>query len=273
MRIMSLNVNRFSGMKDRDYTKSFTKLDECPKANEIVVFVKGFLCGNPDGLVYLYEIPYCRAKTERPLYGEFLSQFSEKNYKCAIPKDNDRADSCTIAIWNKNDRVGETYIRQCNFRRGTPDFRNKFIELAIERGNSVMRVLGIHAPSEMKKGAISDDKKREEYNQAVKIFFEDLKNYAVDRKSTPFILAGDLNVREGVKSIYLEQIHEIIKAGYSAEIKDGEITYFMKGPTKGTTIDHVLVSPVLKDRVTAYVVPQEILKLSDHAVIIVDVQI
>lgn len=39
--------------------------------------------------------------------------------------------------------------------------------------------------------------------------------------------------------------------------------------------DHVLVSPGLKakNRVTAYVIPQEILELSDHAGIIVDVQI
>ncbi len=39
MKIMSLNVNRFSGMNDRDYTKSFTRLGECPKANEIIAFV------------------------------------------------------------------------------------------------------------------------------------------------------------------------------------------------------------------------------------------
>lgn len=128
MKIMSLNVNRFSGMNDRDYTKSFTRLDECPKANEIIAFVKGFLCGNPDGLVFLYEIPHCEnygRKPERKLYQEFLCQFPEKKYYCEIPKYNDKAESCTIAIWNKNDSMWKTWIPQYNFRRGNPDFNNK----------------------------------------------------------------------------------------------------------------------------------------------------
>lgn len=102
-------------------------------------------------------------------------------------------------------------------------------------------------------------------------FFKSLKQYAVavQDKKEPFIIVGDLNVHEKEPSIYLAQIREIVNSGYSTEIKDGEITYFRNGHT----IDHVLVSPELKDKVTARVIPRKVLELSDHAVIIVDVQL
>ena len=127
----------------------------------------------------------------------------------------------------------------------------------IEQGNSALRVLGVHSPGD-----------QSENDEAVKVFFEYLKGYAVALEDTPFIIVGDLNVNKKVPSIYLDQICEIKRKGYADKI-DREITYFRKE----NTIDHVLVSRELEDYVTAQVIPREILELSDHAVIIVDVQI
>lgn len=253
MKILSLNVNCFAGEKNMMYTEYFTRLDECPKANEIIAFVKGFLFGNPDGLVLLYEIPCCEFQHERLLYKEFLQQFPDENYACEI--SGKKPKICTIAIWNRKDCAEKVWTRQDDFGKGKADYCNRFVELAIERGGSTLRVLGIHAP----------------YGELD--FFEALKEYALDKGKTgeKLIIVGDLNVHEKEPSIYLAQIHEIVNSGYSTEIKDGEITYF----PNGHTIDHVLVSPELKDKdnVDAYVIPQKVLELSDHAVIIVDVKI
>ncbi len=150
--------------------------------------------------------------------------------------------------------------QQSIFRSEQKDFRNKFVEIVLIKWKDELRLLGIHAPTEQYE---------KEHNRAVKAFFEDLRKYAVGIKETHFIIVGDLNVREGVSSIYLDQIHEIKKEGYPDEIKDGEITYFRNGHT----IDHVLVSPALQGNVSARVIPQEEIQLSDHAVIIVDINI
>ena len=88
--------------------------------------------------MFLYEIPHCEnygRKPERKLYQEFLSQFPEKKYHCEIPKYNDKAESCTIAIWNKNDSMWKTWIRQYNFRRENPDFKEALIKAGKSQAN------------------------------------------------------------------------------------------------------------------------------------------
>lgn len=238
MKIMSLNVNQFQVLR----------LSEGCWAKEIIALVKGFLFGNPDGVVFLYEVPerFCES-------GEFAKAMS--TYKIEIPdrKNNNAPFFRTAAIIGKGKEKRDEckWEKRVGFSVGEDgrDQWNRYIELSYK--DSELYLLGVHAPCGKPK------------------FFARLKKYAHQNKNKPFIIVGDLNVHEKEPSIYLDQIHEIVNLGYSTEIKDGEITYF----PNGHTIDHVLVSPELKDKTTAYVIPQEILELSDHAVIIVDVQI
>lgn len=71
-------------------------------------------------------------------------------------------------------------------------------------------------------------------------------------------------------STYGDILKAIKEEAYSLpveELGENTVTYF----SKGTRIDHVLASPALS-RVTAKVIPREVLELSDHAVIIVNIE-
>ena len=273
MKIMSLNVNRFSGMKDRDFTNSIENLDECPKANEIITFVKRFLSENPDDVVFLYEVPYWRGSgwgknfkwvEKRGLYEKFRKQFPEGQFELSEP--GREGDSCTLAIWKKK---WETRSDFKMTEEKKPPYANKYVELI--RKDPEFRLIGLHAPGEYQ-------------------FLSSLQEYAATKEN--FILIGDFNiatnewrtekikkdVEEGRKSkAYLDDflarqkwLIEIMPAiGYHDAIKGDPITYFKAE----TTADHVLVSPALQGKVTAEVIPQKELELSDHAVIIVDVNL
>ncbi len=260
MKIMSLNVNRFSGMEERDYTESITSLGKCPKANEIIAFVKGFLCGDPDGVVFLQEVPHWKGEgkgrdfkwvEERQLYQNFCGQFSAEQYGTSLPG---RGYSCTLAIWNKKGR----WIPQNNIFGEAIGRNNKYVELINE--DSEMRLLGIHAPNSFD-------------------FLEALKEYAENHKDKNVIILGDFNIATNewrARQVKDSSFHErrkwlletMLKLNYSDAIKGEPPTYF----PVGTTVDHVLVSPSLKDKVTAEVKSQSELELSDHAVIIVNIE-
>ena len=120
-----------------------------------------------------------------------------------------------------------------------------------------LTIMGVHAPLE------SDFRKKED----VQKFFYGLKEYAKNHKYENVIILGDLNCHRGEASSHKNDLVEMEKHLYDL-VKDTDVTYF----PGGTTIDHVLVSPLLKDKVIVEVKTQSEYKLSDHAVIIVEIK-
>lgn len=265
MKIMSLNVNRFSGMEERDYTKYFTSLDKCPKANEIVAFVKGFLYGASDGVVFLQEVPFWIGKgpgknfwrRERELLKNFCKKFPVEQYGISTP--GKKAYSCTLAIWNKKGgwEESEEHILGIYLDK-KDDYANKYVEL---KGNGLL-VLGLHASLDYS-------------------FLSAVEKYTKDHQGEKLIILGDFNVTtndQRIEKAEKEDALEILKrynwyngiidkVGYTDAGDKNTITYF----PAGTAVDHVLVSPPLKNKVTAHVIPRSELELSDHAVIIVEI--
>ena len=259
-------------MKDRDYTNSFTELDECPKANEIIALVQGFLLGCPDGVVFLHEVPFWiwskKHKNwigERELYQKFCSRFSVKCYK--IYKPVQPGVSCTLAIvkadstWEpqegfkpfKKKKEDETDFSD---KKNYPTFyENKFIELT----NQGLRVLGIHAPWQ-----------KEKINNSITVFFDALKEYTKAQISSEgFIVVGDLNADTISTSTYHKTLEHIENIGYTLPVKEhGAVITNFRNKTR---IDHALVCPTLKSRTTVQVILRDELELSDHAVIIVTI--
>lgn len=262
MKIMSLNVNQFRVLK----------LQEGSWAKEIVSLVKRFLCGGSDNVVFLHEIPY-RNYSQLELYQSFRNSFPEEQYEISSPGRT--ADSCTLAIWKEKEEgwVSENCVLGSLLQE---TYANKYIEL---KGHN-LRLMGIHAPTD------SFD------------FLKALEKYAEDHRDEKLIILGDFNIATNKwrKDKYDEQMRRgqgknvekcenfnnrrdwllvtMDSIGFSDAI-DGETpTYFWreKGEQKGTTVDHVLISDKLKGKVVAQVIPQEILELSDHAVIIVDIR-
>lgn len=122
-----------------------------------------------------------------------------------------------------------------------------------------LTIIGVHAP----------------LSGNVQKFFNTMQECAMKNKAAKMIMLGDMNVHSEKPCTYFTTFDTIRRTsegglGYFDAVKDGQVTYFRAG----TTIDHVLISPVLKDNVTAEkVFDQKELELSDHAVIIVDVDV
>lgn len=272
MKIISLNVNRFSGMKNPDFTNGFESLDQCPKANEITAYVKEFFDENPGGIVFLQEVPFMESpigkEKKRALFEAFQKDLLDAGCKIILPVGN--GIICTLAIVKESKENNIWEEIRCPFCK---DYTNRFVEV----GYGNLRILSIHAPDDM--GVL-----------------DKLQEYAQENKEQKLIILGDFNiatnvwrakqricemrdaVRKGDKEKLLKGIdfferlmvyRDLIRTGYSDAVKDDPITYF----TAGTTIDHVLSSPALEGKVTADVIHQDELELSDHAAIIVDIDI
>lgn len=259
MKIMSLNVNRFSGMKQPGYTDAMNELTQCPKAEEIIGAIKRHMGSDTGNIVVLQEIPYMRrpvsAEAVRRLYGRFERELSDSGYEIFPPLGNGL--TCTLAIAGKNSGWRSA---ACDFGR---NYRNKYV--AIEHPALGLSVLGVHAPVENRYNRPED----------VGAFFEGMYQYARRNRGKRLVILGDMNVHSAKACSYFTIFDAIRKSrehgglGYTDQVKDGQRTYFRGG----TTIDHVLASPALSpDGVTAQVVPQEKLPLSDHAVIFADIQ-
>lgn len=239
MKIVSLNVHQF---------------EESSWQKKIIAVVKQFLLMEPDGVVFLYEIPgrYYKTRELEALFGPYYQI-----------KYSGRGAFFTIAIHAIQKKNGG-WSPLNDFSHGK-DYKNRYMELRSEQCE--LRVLGVHAPLE----------KREEpkYNEAVKTFFDKLYEYAKTHCKEKTIILGDMNVHSGMPCDYYNTFHSIRTEagkgglGYTDLVKDGTITYF----PNGHTLDHALVSPELKDKVTAKVYAQKELELSDHAVIVIDIQI
>lgn len=234
MKIMSLNVHRFFAVYP----------EEGSWQKEIIAAVKMFLNMDPGGIVFLYEIPRRYHKTQRleALFGTSYQMICSGNayfFTLAISKrklENDQSDVLT-------DSVG---------------FFNRYIEV-VDNG---LNILAVHAPLEnnYNKNRAKDVKK----------FFEALKEYAEKNAGKRTVILGDLNVHSGKPNNDYYRIFKEIQTswGYSDLVSDGTPTYF----PNGNTLDHVLVSSELEEKVTAKVIAQEDLELSDHAVVIVDIK-
>jgi len=101
-----------------------------------------------------------------------------------------------------------------------------------------------------------------------KAFFNALLDYTrkASTQNQKLVVLGDLNCHRGKASTYREHLLKMEEHLCDLVPDDAE-TYF----PGHTTIDHVLVSPALKDSgATARVYKQSELELSDHAVIVVD---
>lgn len=145
--------------------------------------------------------------------------------------------------------------------------QSRWAEIFIPSKN--IHILGIHAPDG-------------------NAFLEEVKKYAISHKGEKVIILGDFNVTTNDQRIEeagrgkLPHSNEILKrykwyetmiaepgeVGYTDAVDKNTITYF---PAR-TTVDHVLLSPPLKDKCKkAKVFSQSALELSDHAAIIVEI--
>lgn len=255
MKIMSLNVHQFQ----TEY------LMTGGWAISILLIVKKFLENNPDGAVFLYEIPIKVSPEElQKILCPYIVVPSRKNHTRYF---------YTVAI--KDEKGGWEESEQNRFivgydDKGREDYANRHVELVNSKNG--LKLLGIHAPLEPLYKEREKDKwetiGKERINKSVKRFFDRLKEYAEKNRAERLIIFGDMNVHSK-KPCYYYRVFEEIKTslGYSDLVKDGKPTHFKYG----TTLDHVLVSPLLAGSVTARV--EEDIILSDHAVIIVDIDI
>lgn len=256
MRIMSLNVNRFSGLERWNSTDTFENLDQCPKAREIIRAIEDRLGSDAENIAVLQEVPYMDSPIRNgvtcSLYDQFAAELSARGYEILPPEG--KGLTCTLAVvrWDSG-----WSSASCAF---VQDYRNKYV-LAERNG---LLVLGVHAPAEP--GNAPGD---------VKAFFDGLAEYARKNRDKRLVILGDMNVHSEKPCSYYTVFHSIRTEtqkgglGYSDKVRDGVSTHLT-----GHTIDHVLLSPALERECTvaAEVIPQEELPLSDHAVIVVDVQ-
>lgn len=242
MKIMSLNVNQFRVLR----------LSEGCWAKEVVEFAKKFLKEDVNNAVFLYEVPYYTGFNEHyygilELFNDFVHEF--ESYDVNYPKE--RAYFCTLAITNRGSRwkLAGAENRFKVEDNGKEVYKNRFVELIyINGGEESIRVLAVHAK-------LNDE------------FLTALVKHSQAIASTKSIILGDFNCHRGEASSHKADLVEMEKHLYDL-VKDTDVTYF----PGGTTIDHVLISKELKGNVAANVVPQVVLELSDHAVIIVDIK-
>ena len=257
--MMSLNVNRFSGMEKPGYTDAMDDLAQCPKAGKIIGAIMKHMESDAENIVVLQEIPYMKrpvkAEAVRRLYERFERELTDSGCEIFLPAG--KGLTCTLAVAGKNSGWRSA---ACDFGR---NYRNKYI--AIEHPALGLSVLGVHAPVE------------NQYNRPEDVggFFEGMYQYARRNRGKRLVILGDMNVHSAKACSYFTIFDAIRKPaehgglGYTDQVKDDQRTYFRGG----TAIDHVLSSPALSpDGVTAQVVPQEKLPLSDHAVIFADIQ-
>jgi len=264
MKIMSLNVNRFIPL-------GFL---EGSKGREIIICIKLFLLNDIDNVVFLQEVPPSligelentlngKAKEEKKIFEvikPILDPFRQANaYTVAIKREESK--------WGRVDEFRQKkreFEKNKEFKdKGNPwYYENKFIEIKNDDLN--LQLLGIHAPWQEKVD-----------NNSITVFFNAIEDYAKNKSDHPqrFVIIGDLNADTKETSVYHETLEHIENMRYLLAVKElGDVITQFKYKTR---IDHVLVSPALRDevKVTAQVIPKEVLELSDHAVIIADVNL
>lgn len=249
MKIMSLNVNQFRVLR----------LSQGCWAKDIVAFVKKFLCEDINNVVFLYEVPYYAGASGQfyhilELFEDFCEEFPNHSYMKNYSAD--RAYFCTLAITNKGSGW-EAVDAVCRF--GVKDeeekdiFKNRFVELVYKDGGAeALRVLGVHAPLK---------------DPFLETLTDYIKKVTEEKRCSRFMVLGDLNCHRKESSSHRRCLNKMEQ--YLCDlIEDKTITYF----PGGTTVDHVLISQGLKGSVTAQAIPKVALELSDHAVVIVNIE-
>lgn len=247
MKIMSLNVNQFRPVPDRDLFAE-------TKTREIIAIAKAFLYSDPDNVVFLQEVQNWLIKGELENMLNGVLPESSKPFKVISHKlDSPRwAYAYTVAIIRRQE---DSNWELADEFKNNGLFENRFLEIRQDKLN--LHLLGVHAPLE--------DNYRKPEN--VQKFFDALKKYAKNNTDKRLVILGDLNCHRGKKSTHKKDLEEMEKYLFDL-VKDTDITYF----SGKTTIDHVLISKELESKAVAQVIPREILELSDHAVIIVDIK-
>lgn len=246
MTIVSLNVNQLIARS----------LAAGCQAREIIAFVKGVLLVGKDNVVFLYEVPFYEGANGhfsgiKQIHDEILAEFEKYEVFGATERE---AYFCTLAIANKEsgweretgDARFQVYEEDKKGKK-EPVKQNRFMELTHRSG---LRVLGVHGSQDA-------------------CFLQHLVNY-VGASSQKFMLIGDLNLHTGKKCGKrkdLQTLQELL-----CDITPEDTTTFFAAKEK-KVIDRALVSSDLVDKSTMKVLSREKLELSDHAVIVVDIQV
>lgn len=278
MKIFDLNVNNFGGPDDekprvddfpslREYVKARNAFQ---KASQRIIAVEAIICEikkeKPD-VIILQE-----CDVNAPAGRKLAESLRECSYYPVYPNREDKK------AFNKTPSITMMFVNNDAVDRypspGPAQKAWKWCGIGI----GDLMISGVHFPDE-------------------KDYLDDVKRYSETHKNEKLIILGDFNIatndwriieriKESIDSIrakdkkkqtecedFFARLAWLLKfksdTDYTDAIKGNPITYFKKG----TTIDHVLVSPTLRDKykVTAEVKPQRELELSDHAVIIVTI--
>lgn len=249
MKIMSLNVNQFHVLR----------LSQGCWAKDIVAFVKKFLCEDINNAVFLYEVPYYAGTSGRfynklELFEDFCEEFPDHSYMKNYSAE--KAYFCTVAItntksgWEAADAVCRFGVKD---EEGKDVFKNRFVECVYkDEGAEALRVLGVHASLK---------------TPFLETLTDYIKKVTEEKRCPKFMVLGDLNCHRRESSSHRRYLNKMEQ--YLCDlIEDNTVTYF----PGGTTVDHVLISQGFKDSVTAQAIPKVVLELSDHAVIIVNIE-
>lgn len=258
MRIFNLNVNNFGGPYDKkpqkrkeeswgEYREARCEFEK--KSLDVLRDIISTIDAEKPDIIVFQEFD-----VNAPAGEKAARLLAERGYERVYPnRESEISGSFSITI---------IFVKELEI---VPCASPKILEYrwcAIKIGD--LTIMGVHAPLE------SNRRKAEE----VQRFFDELKVYAEKQQNEKLMILGDMNVHSGKLCSYFATFDDIRKdvtkggLGYCDKVVDEEITHF---PT-GHTLDHVLVSPALKDKVTADVKKKSEYELSDHAVIIVDIK-
>lgn len=281
MKIFLLNANNFGGPHDakplkKDYPSDYNEVCYKFQNDSLRITVEKAIISaveaeNPDVVVFQ------EFDVNAPAGKEAIKWFREHEYQPIYP-DKESTES----IEKRSIKYDITYSITMMFVKeqlqvmpcASPNIKEwKWCVAEVDD----FQIVGVHIPDGM-------------------AFLDKLKEYAVTHKSKKMIILGDFNIatnewraEERKKELEVAQkvknrkvianckefferrkwlLETVPSIDYSDAVKDDRPTYFREK----TTIDHVLASPALEGKVTANVIPQDKLELSDHAVIIVDIK-
>ena len=268
MKIFDLNVNNFGGIHDKkpqinEFSSPWeykAERDTFQKDSQRVVAMEAIACAikkeKPD-VVILQEFdvnaPAGKKLAQRLYESSYCPIYPHKEEEDAFEK----TPSITI-MFVKNFAV-DRYFSPGSERKAW-----KWCGIGIDD----LLISGVHFP-------------------AGKEYLYDVERYAKKHKNEKLIIIGDFNIATNewrARQVKDHEFHErrqwlletMPGLGYFDAVDGEEPTYFWteKGEVKGTTIDHVLISPALQEKatVTARVISRAELELSDHAVIIVNIE-
>ena len=264
MKIMSLNVNNFGGMHHekprweayrplgREYREAMNIFQQDPcRVETAETIVKAVETKAPDAMVFQeFDI-------NAPAGQRAVKSLKKCGYQPIYPdKELEIRKNYSITMMFAKEQLQAVPCASPQIIiGGEPKWAWRWCVMKI----SDLKIIGVHAP----------------LNGNAQKFFDAMQECAREDKEDKMIMLGDMNVHSKEPCMYFNTF-DLIRSNsegglrYFDAVEDGQITYF----PAGTTIDHVLISPILRDNVNAIkIFEQQELELSDHAVIIVDVDL